>query len=88
MEQGYAAGTPVTLSAVAEEGYRFSHWSGGIASEDNPVTLVMNSAQEVKAHFVPTSSFSWWWIVPGVGVVAIALPLYFLVTRKHSSSRK
>jgi len=84
--QGYATGTPVTISATVAEGYKFSHWSGSITGKDNPVTLVMNASQEVNAHFVAVSSFSWWWILPGVGVVAIALPIYFFVIRKKDSS--
>ncbi|HEY91067.1 MAG TPA: hypothetical protein G4O07_04455 [Dehalococcoidia bacterium] len=86
LEQGYIAGTPVTISATAAEGYQFSRWSGHITGKDNPVTLVMNTAQEVNAHFVANSSFSWWWIIPGVGVVAITLPIYFFVIRKQDSS--
>jgi len=86
LEQGYIAGTPVTIIATAAKGYRFSHWSGSITSKDNPVTLVMSTAQEVNAHFVANSSFAWWWIIPGVGVVAIALPIYFFVIRKRNSS--
>jgi hypothetical protein len=86
--EGYAMGTQVTLNANATEGYRFSHWSGDISSRDNPVTLVMNSAREVSAHFVETSTFAWWWIAPGAGVVIIALPIYFLTTRRQGSSRK
>ncbi len=86
--EGYAMGTQVTLNANAIEGYRFSHWSGDISSQDNPVTLVMNSAREVRAHFMEPSAFAWWWIAAGAGVVIIALPIYFLTIRRQGPSRK
>ncbi len=86
--EGYAMGTQVTLIANAIEGYRFSHWSGDISGQDNPVTLVMNSAREVNAHFVEPSTFAWWWIASGAGVVIIALLIYFLTIRRQCSSRK
>ena len=86
--EGYAMGTQVTLNANADEGYRFSHWSGDISGRDNPVTLAVNSAREVNAHFVKTSTFAWWWIAPGAGVVIIALPIYYLIIRRQGSSRK
>ena len=87
-EEGYAIGTQVTLNANAIEGYRFSHWSGDISGQDNPVTLVMNSARVVNAHFAGLSAFAWWWIAPGAGVVIIALLIYFLTIRRQGSSRK
>jgi hypothetical protein len=84
---GYDIGTQVILSANAAEGYRFSHWSGNASGQKNPVTLDMNSAREVNAHFVATSAFAWWWIAPGVGVVLIALLIYSLTTRRQDSSQ-
>ena len=76
------------MSASAAEGYRFSHWSGAVRGEENPATLVMDAAKEVKAHFVEASRFVWWWVAPGLGIVAIALPVYFLAIRRTGSSRK
>lgn len=86
--EGYPKGTQVTLNANAAEGYRFSHWSGNVSGQENPVTLDMNSAQIVDAYFVETSAFAWWWIAPGVGVVIIALLIYFRTIRRPGSSRK
>lgn len=85
-EDGFAPGTQVTLTAIAAEGYRFSHWSGDVSGEANPVIVLTDSAREVNAHFVEAPPFAWWWIGPGVGVVVIALPLYFLVVRRPRSS--
>ena len=50
--QGYDTGTRVSLSARAVEGYRFSHWSGDLQGEENPVTVVMDAAKGINAHFV------------------------------------
>ena len=86
--QAYTAGTEIILSAVAAEGYRFSHWSGDITGEQNPATLTVDSPVDVSANFAPVSAFAWWWIAPAVGVVVIALPLYFLVIRKPGASQE
>ena len=85
--QGYVKGTRISLRASAAEGYRFSHWSGGMQGEENPVTVIMDAGKEVNAHFVEASQFAWWWVASGVGVVAVALPAYFLVARRTGSSR-
>ncbi|MEN3039826.1 MAG: Ig-like domain-containing protein, partial [Candidatus Kryptonium sp.] len=47
----YVAGSTVTLTALANEGYRFSHWSGGISSTSSVVDVVMDSNKEIVAHF-------------------------------------
>lgn len=86
--EGYAMGTQVTLNANAAEGYRFSHWSGDVQGEGNPVTLDINSVRDVNAYFVETSVFAWWWITPGVGVGIIVLLIYFLIIRRQGPSRK
>ena len=51
----YVAGTQVKLTAVANSGYVFSHWSGSISGSSNPVTIVMNSNKSVTANFVEAS---------------------------------
>ena len=85
-EREYVVGTRVSLSASAAEGYRFSHWSGDVQGEENPATVVMDAGKEVNAHFLGASQFAWWWVAPGLGVVAIALPVYFLLARRTGSS--
>jgi len=86
--EGYSMGTQVTLNANTAKGYQFSHWSGDVSGQENPVTLDMDSAREVNAYFVETSTFAWWWIAPGAGVVIIALLIYFLTIRRQGFSRK
>jgi hypothetical protein len=48
----YVAGATVTLTAIAEPGHRFTGWSGDLAGEENPATLVMDASKTVGAGFV------------------------------------
>lgn len=50
-EGGYDAGTVVTLTASANQGFAFSNWTGAVTSAQNPVTLTMDAAQSVTASF-------------------------------------
>jgi hypothetical protein len=47
----YDSGIPVTLTAVAEDGYTFSHWSGDLSGIVNPETIVMDGEKTVTAIF-------------------------------------
>jgi len=49
--EGYEAGTRVTLTAQANPGYRFERWSGDVSGTQPSVTLTMDSAKRVVAHF-------------------------------------
>ncbi|MEX0680299.1 MAG: CotH kinase family protein [Balneolales bacterium] len=49
----YFSDIPLTLKAIARSGYRFSHWSGDIQSEDTVITFIPAHDHEVTAHFVP-----------------------------------
>jgi hypothetical protein len=40
---GYSSGTTVKLTGVPEEGWRFSGWSGGLESAENPLRLLISS---------------------------------------------
>jgi endoglucanase len=77
---GYAAGTEVTVTAVPEEGYKFSHWSGAISGSRNPVKVVMDWDKELIANFTEATSFAWWWVI--VGFVAIVVPVCVLLIRR------
>jgi hypothetical protein len=48
----YAPGAAVTLTAFAEEGHRFTGWTGDLAGSENPETLVMNEEKAVGATFL------------------------------------
>jgi len=70
---GYVAGTEVTLTAVASEGYKFDHWGGSIVSSEDTITITMDSDKEITASFteVASSTFPWAWVVAGVAVVGL-----------------
>ncbi|MCA1803768.1 MAG: CotH kinase family protein, partial [Rhodothermaceae bacterium] len=48
----YFSGVPVTMEAVPEPGYRFSHWSGSEVSENPIISITPNGNLILKAHFV------------------------------------
>ena len=48
----YFEEVPITLKAVPEFGYTFSHWSGANNSTDEEITLDINNDEFVEAHFV------------------------------------
>ena len=50
----YVDGDEVTLTAVADEGWIFSGWSGDISSQENPATIVMDNDRTITATFVKT----------------------------------
>ncbi len=53
----YALGATVTLNAVPNAGFVFDHWEGNVRDTSQPNTsLVMNSAEDVVAHFVEGGS--------------------------------
>ena len=61
IQKGYWGGDyfeniPITLEAVAEPGFEFSHWSGDIESTNAEIELSMLSAISVKANFIESTS--------------------------------
>jgi len=47
----YPEGTPVELTANADLGWFFDHWSGHLSGSDNPETIIMDGDKTVNAHF-------------------------------------
>jgi hypothetical protein len=47
----YLHGTTVTLTAVPQLGWRFSHWSGDLTGNQNPAQLMMLADSAVTANF-------------------------------------
>ncbi|UCF12932.1 MAG: hypothetical protein JSW06_01410, partial [Thermoplasmatales archaeon] len=47
----YPYGTVVTLTAVADSEWFFSHWSGDLSGSNNPETINMTADKTVNAHF-------------------------------------
>lgn len=67
----YEAGTLVELTAVADEGWRFSHWEGDVEGNENPVTIEISGEKTVTATWNNGEGFK---------------PIGFLDTRKFTGS--
>lgn len=50
----YFKDIPVTLKAVALDGYKFSYWSGAVESFNPEITITPSSDFNITAHFVST----------------------------------
>jgi PKD repeat protein len=48
----YDAKSIVTFFAIANEGYDFSHWTGGLRGTANPQTIWLRGPREVIANFI------------------------------------
>ncbi|HBM86572.1 MAG TPA: hypothetical protein DD423_07335 [Opitutae bacterium] len=53
---GYQTNATAVLSATADAGYVFSHWTGDAVGSANPLSLSVDSDKEVTAHFIPSSA--------------------------------
>jgi hypothetical protein len=47
----YDEGTEVALTATAEDGYHFTHWSGSLFAVSNPLICMMDNDCDVTANF-------------------------------------
>jgi len=54
----YLEGTVVTLTANANPGWNFSHWTGNLTGSDNPTNITMDSDKIVTAYFFTDSGVS------------------------------
>ncbi|MCC6235320.1 MAG: immunoglobulin domain-containing protein, partial [Verrucomicrobiales bacterium] len=52
--ENYAPGTVVTLTALPEDGYLFTGWSGDASGTENPTSVRMDAHKSVSATFRPT----------------------------------
>jgi len=52
MNRAFLKGTTVVLYADPYMGYEFSHWSGDINSNDNPVRIIISTNVFITANFV------------------------------------
>jgi hypothetical protein len=49
----YDAKSTVTLTAIENEGYEFSYWTGGLRGTANPQNLLLRGPRTVTANFIP-----------------------------------
>ena len=54
----YDLGEEVVLTAVPNAGFRFENWTGDIVSEENPLTIKMDSTIRLSANFYPVYTVS------------------------------
>ncbi|MDB4433968.1 hypothetical protein N9142_02405, partial [Akkermansiaceae bacterium] len=52
----YETNAVATLTATADQGYVFSHWTGDAVGSDNPLELIVDSTKNVVANFIPDSA--------------------------------
>ena len=50
-KEKFAAGTPITLTATAASGYKFTKWQGGSCNLGNPCSFTINSTTNITAIF-------------------------------------
>jgi len=50
-QQSYDNGDEVVLTPTANDGYKFSSWSGDATGSDNPLTVTMDSNKNITANF-------------------------------------
>ncbi len=50
-QESYEEGTEVELTAIPEDGWRFSEWTGDYEGEEETITVTMDEDKEITAHF-------------------------------------
>ncbi|MCC6366793.1 MAG: S-layer homology domain-containing protein [Bryobacterales bacterium] len=60
----------VALTAVPAPGYRFAGWSGDSSTKDNPFQLLMDTAHNITANFVPAAACSLTFRRPGTSLAS------------------
>src|SRR5690606_20089485 len=53
----YFNNVPITLKAIPNPGFQFSHWSGAVSSTDEEVTVTPTADFSIQANFVPEQVF-------------------------------
>ena len=72
--------TAIVIEAVPKFGYVFDSWSGDLAGNINPVSLVMDCDHDITANF----SIDWrlYGLLIGCGVLVIFLVSVLIIRRK------
>jgi len=50
-QASYSHGTVVTLTAVPNDGYSFSNWTGDLSGGQNPISVIMDADKTLSASF-------------------------------------
>jgi regulation of enolase protein 1 (concanavalin A-like superfamily) len=51
LQPAYSPGQTITVTAVPNDGWTFSGWSGDLSGSANPSTLTVNANKNITAHF-------------------------------------
>ena len=51
----YNSGTQLRLTAIPQEGWEFTSWSGAVNSQDNPIVVDVNAAKNIRVTFDKTN---------------------------------
>ena len=54
----YFEDVPITLKAIADPGYEFSHWSGLLDSSETEIEINLTDHSEIIAHFNPSEELN------------------------------
>jgi hypothetical protein len=54
----YFEDVPITLKAIADTGYEFSHWSGLLDSSETEIEINLTDHSEIIAHFNPSEELN------------------------------
>lgn len=55
-DQTFLRNSEITLTATPDDGFYFSHWTGGISGSENPVSFILNEDKQVSGVFSPILS--------------------------------
>jgi Divergent InlB B-repeat domain/PQQ-like domain/Secretion system C-terminal sorting domain len=92
-EDGYNAGSLVTVTAMPAPGYKFDSWIGDLTGSLNPSIITMNGSKTITANFIPVNTTTTWYRIddsdPAVSYTAswsnnISNPTYYLNTAKFT----
>lgn len=86
-DEGYPAGTNITITANPASGYVFKEWSGvAINTTNKSFVYIAYADKSITAVFVEKQSSSIGWIIGGViaGIVIIGVLLYLFKFKKQS----
>jgi hypothetical protein len=73
----YNTGTVVQLTATANSGYVFDHWSGGLSGNGNPQSVPMSGPVSVTANFT---------VQPAPGPVGLVSPVNYAILGSGSTA--
>jgi uncharacterized repeat protein (TIGR02543 family) len=69
----YASGTRATFTAIANDGWVFTHWGGDLEGSVNPTTLTLDKDKNITANFAPIAAEQYSVAVQKIGEGTVTL---------------